>query len=53
MLRLVLLVLMLVGLVSGLSHGWIVIRWDRLARDAHLPQLGNAEGIPALRPSRP
>ena len=49
MLRLLLLGLLLFGLVTGVSHGWIELRWDRFFRDIGVPlfQDGPAPAQPA------
>jgi hypothetical protein len=49
MLRLLLLGLLLFSLVTGVSHGWIELRWDRFFRDAGVPlfQDGPAPAQPA------
>jgi len=52
MLRLVLLAVILLGLGSGLSHGWIEIRWDRMLRDTHLPLPGQPQSSSSPRSAR-
>jgi hypothetical protein len=45
MFRWLLLGLLLAGLGVGVNNGWLVLNWDRMSKDLHLPNSNWTEDI--------